>query len=47
MHSVEKISRDIYKCITNDITTDEVIITDERIMHIKERHPSDYERFSS
>ncbi len=25
--------------------TDEVIITDERIQHIKDRHPNDYERF--
>ena len=26
--------------------TDEVVITDERIEHIKEHHPNDYERFS-
>ena len=43
VHIVGKINREIYKCITKDITTDEVIITDERIMHIKERHPNDYE----
>lgn len=47
MHTVGKINKDIYKCITEDITTDEVIITDERIAHIKERHPLDYERFYS
>lgn len=47
VHSVGKIDRDIYKCITADIVTDEVIITDERIGHIKERHPNDYERFCS
>lgn len=47
VHSVGKINRDIYKCITEDIVTDEVIITDERIEHIKERHPNDYERFYS
>lgn len=47
MHSVGKINRGIYKCITDDIETDEVIITDERIFHIKERHPNDYERFCS
>ena len=47
VHSVGKINRDIYKCITEDIVTDEVIITDERIQHIKERHPNDYERFYS
>lgn len=45
VHSVGKIDRDIYKCITDDIVTDEVIITDERIGHIKERHPNDYERY--
>ncbi len=42
VHLVGKINRDIYKCITDDIVTDEVIITDERIVHIKERHPNDY-----
>ena len=42
---VGRINREIYKCITPDIITDEVIITDERIGHIKARHPNDYERF--
>ncbi len=42
---VGKIDKNIYKCVTSDILTDEVIITDERIEHIKERHPNDYERF--
>lgn len=45
VHSVGKIDREIYKCITDDIVTDEVIITDERIGHIRERHPNDYERY--
>lgn len=45
VHVVGKINREIYNCITDDITTDEVIITDERIDHIKERHPDDYERY--
>lgn len=45
VHTVGRIDREIYKCITEDIVTDEVIITDERIEHIKERHPNDYERF--
>lgn len=47
VHFVGKINRDIYKCITEDIRTDEVIITGERILHVKERHPDDYERFCS
>ena len=45
VHSVGKIDIKKYKCITNDITTDEVIITDERIQHIKDRHPNDYEKY--
>jgi len=35
-----------YQCVTPDIRTSEVIITDERIRHIQERHPNDFERFS-
>ena len=45
MQTVGKIDRRIYKCITDDIITEDVIITNERIGHIKERHPSDYERY--
>ena len=47
MRSVGRINREIYKCVTPDIVTDEVVITDERIAHIQERHPDDYERFVS
>lgn len=47
VHCIGKIDRDIYSCITSDIVTDEVIITDERIQHIKDRHPGDYERYIS
>lgn len=46
MHPIGKIDRKIYKCITEDIVTDEVVITDNQIQHIKDRHPKDYERFS-
>lgn len=35
-----------YKCVTPDIQTSEVIVTDERIKHIQERHPEDFERYS-
>lgn len=35
-----------YRCVSPDIRTSEVIITDERIKHIQERHPNDYERYS-
>lgn len=45
VHLVGKIDKEIYKCITADIVTDEVIITDERIEHIEGRHPGDYQRY--
>ena len=32
--------------ITDDIVTEDVIITDNQIKHIRERHPNDYERFA-
>lgn len=47
VHSIGRIDKNIYRCITEEIITDEVVITDERIQHIKERHPNDYERFRS
>lgn len=34
-----------YKCVTPDIITDEVIITDKQIEHIKERHLHDFEKY--
>jgi uncharacterized protein YigE (DUF2233 family) len=37
VHIIGKINRNIYKCITDDIRTEDVIITDERIAHIIER----------
>lgn len=46
MYLVRKIDIEIYNCITKDITTDEVIITDKQIDHIKNRHPNDYELFN-
>ena len=47
VYLVGKIDIKIYNCITKDITTDEVIITDERIQHIKEHHPNNYEQYYS
>ena len=45
VHSIGKIDIEKYKCVTEDIQTDEVIITDKQIEHIKDRHPNDYERY--
>lgn len=45
MYFVTRLDIEKYRCISNNITTDEVIITDERIQHINERHPGDYNQF--
>ena len=45
MHFVGKLNKDVYSCISGNIQTDDVIITEERIQHIKDRHPNDYERY--
>lgn len=45
VHKIGKIDKKIYQCVTNDIATDDVVITDKQIAHIKERHPNDYERY--
>lgn len=46
VYLVGKINKDIYKCVTEDIVTDEVVITENQIRHIADRHPDDYEKFS-
>lgn len=45
MYTVGVLNFEIYRCISENIITDEVIITDERIKHIMDRHPNDYERY--
>lgn len=45
VQTVGHINIDIYRCVTDDIATDEVVITPERVQHIKDRHPGDYERY--
>lgn len=40
-----KLDKAIYSCVAGNITTDEVVLTDERIKHIQEHHPNDYERY--
>ena len=36
----------IYRCITPDIPESEVVITDERIEHIKNHHPGHFEEIA-
>lgn len=40
-----KLDLNIYRSISAEIQSEEVIITCERIEHIKERHPDDYALF--
>lgn len=47
MRFICNLDRNLYRCVTENIVTEEVIITEERIAHIRERHPNDYERFVS
>lgn len=43
IHFVGRLNREIFKSVTDDIQTDEVIITNERIDHIKKNHPNNFE----
>ena len=45
MIEVCRIDVELYKIVTPDIQTDIVIITDERIEHIRDHHPNDYEKY--
>ena len=47
MPYIGKLDRKLYSCVTADIVTDDVIITERQIQHIIERHPPDYEAFSA
>ena len=45
VHELWYIDTDLYSCVTKDIQSNEVVITEERIEHIKTHHPNDYESF--
>lgn len=45
MRIIGKLDINLYSCVTSDIQTDEVIITEDRIEHIKARHGEDFEKF--
>lgn len=46
MYVIGEIDIEKYRAVSDRIRTSEVIITDERIAHIQERHPNDFERYS-
>ena len=43
IHSLGKLNLEIYSCITTDFITDEVIITEEQLSHIREKHTEAYQ----
>ena len=45
VHYIGKIDVNIYKCVTEDIVSDEVIITDAQVSHIQARHPGVFEKY--
>ena len=42
IHNLGTLNWNIYDCISRNHIADEVIITEEQIMHIRERHPEAY-----
>ena len=42
-----KIDRELYRIVDEDLVTDDVIITEQQILHIEDGHPGDYDRLSS
>ena len=46
MKIIGRIDIEKFRVVCEDIRTDEVVITDERIAHIRARHPEDYERYA-
>ncbi len=47
MKVIGYLDREKYRCVNEHLITNEVIITEERIQHIQERHPGDFERYVS
>lgn len=45
MKQICELDISLYSVVTQDIQVREVIITEERIAHIKERHPNDFENY--
>lgn len=45
MRKICDLDMELYRCVSPEIRTGEVIITEERIEHIARHHPGDFERF--
>lgn len=42
-----KINRELYRVVEDDLVSEDVIITEQQILHIEEGHPGDYTRLSA
>ena len=47
MKVIGYLDKEKYRYVNEHLITNEVIITEERIQHIQERHPGDFERYVS
>lgn len=45
MQYIGKIDKGKFKNITENITTEDVVLTEQQVEHIKKRHPNDYEKY--
>lgn len=45
VYFVGKLDLNVFSAVFGNIQTDEVIITEERITHIKQNHPGDFEKY--
>ncbi len=41
------LDRDLYRCISNEIDTDSVILTDKQLLHMYKKHPEAYKQVIS
>ena len=44
VYTLGKIKKDIYKCITKEIVAEDIIITDNQMQHIFDRHPDAFDQ---
>ena len=47
MNFICKIDRELYRVVDQDLVTDDVIITEQQILHPEDGHPGDSDRLSS
>ncbi len=46
MQYICRLDKKLYSCVSENIISDDVVITDKQIQHIMGRHPGDYEKYA-